>query len=137
MQTTSLWRPRLGTGLYRRYLKDKTCLHCKKTYHPRRRSQKACSSKCRAELRRKPSGYFDKHGYILVSINGKQIPEHRLVMEKFLGRKLKRFETVHHKDGKRSNNKLNNLKLWTGKHGKGVRVSDLLKLYLPLIKQML
>ena len=33
-------------------------------------------------------------------------------MEKFLGRKLKSHETVHHKDSNRLNNDISNLELW-------------------------
>ncbi len=43
--------------------------------------------------------------------NGKRIfiDEHRKIMEEYLGRKLSRYEVVHHKDGNKSNNKIENL----------------------------
>lgn len=45
--------------------------------------------------------------------------EHRLKMAEKLGRPLHADETVHHKDGDRTNNAFDNLELWVGRHGKG------------------
>lgn len=47
----------------------------------------------------------------MIYINGRRIYEHRHVMEMALGRKLKRNEHVHHKDGNRINNNISNLEL--------------------------
>ncbi len=48
----------------------------------------------------------DRDGYVL---------EHRLVMEKILGRFLERHEVVHHRDGVRNNNTPENLEVHTRK----------------------
>lgn len=50
-------------------------------------------------------------GYIIIRVNGKYIKEHRYLMEKKIGRKLKKYEIVHHIDGNPSNNNLSNLLL--------------------------
>ena len=43
--------------------------------------------------------------------NGKK--NHRVVMQEFVGRKLERGEVVHHIDGDKSNNKVENLRIMT------------------------
>lgn len=54
--------------------------------------------------------HTDQRGYIRVGRNGK---EHRLIVEKVLGRKLKRREIVHHVDEDKQNNSNDNLLLCT------------------------
>ncbi len=57
------------------------------------------------------------------SITGKfgsgYVGEHRLVMARYLGRPLARYEEVHHIDGNRQNNDLANLQLRVQPHGSG------------------
>ena len=53
----------------------------------------------------------DKNGYVKIWTGDKFEAEHRLVMEKHLGRKLVKGEVVHHRDGKKDNNEFENLQL--------------------------
>lgn len=74
------------------------------------------------------TGNYDKSGYIRRTVNGEMRFEHRRVMEERLGRQLLPVETVHHKNGIRDDNRLENLELWVtwGAQPHGQRVADLI-----------
>jgi len=126
------------------------CEICGKEFHaPKHRNRRFCSNKCRAvwsskwlkgRIKKNAKGrYVSDRGYVKLTIshlppdeqklarkmtNAPFIYEHRLIMAKLLGRPLERYEVVHHKDGNRSNNKLENLQLMTlGEHSKNNIVS--------------
>lgn len=109
-----------------------TCAHCGATaprkfirasggYNYRSRF---CSKVCAINGQR--TGGTDRWGYRVFTVNGRQIREHRAVMERTLGRTLLPYETVHHVNGVRHDNRPENLEVWIGRHTPGQRLADAL-----------
>jgi hypothetical protein len=75
---------------------------------------------------RRPDGYVYIYWPEHPNASSKSVGQHTVVMTEYLGRPLHKGETVHHKNGVRDDNRLENLELWVRSHPPGQRVSELI-----------
>jgi len=73
------------------------------------------------------SGYVNSEGYVEIWVAAVKYHEHRWAMESHLGRDLLPHENVHHINGDRADNRIENLELWSTSQPSGQRISDKIK----------
>ena len=79
------------------------------------------------DTRLTPDGYVEVYQAEHPSAHKGWVLEHRIVMERMLGRLLFPGENVHHKNGLRADNRQDNLELWAVAQPYGQRVEDLVQ----------
>lgn len=123
--------------------KQYSCIVCSTEFYSKNITPKFCSKKCKyfsghtketiEKIKEKRALQIfntrpiNRSGYIYIKtwdhpFCGKQgyVAEHRLIMEKHIGRFLEPEETIHHIDGNKTNNSIDNLELFAtrGEHTK-------------------
>ncbi len=152
-KTARYCSPACGGGTPR---PKKECHFCNKLFKPNRAKNIYCSFKCYCSDPNKPvnaraaklgnrlkgsEGYIEirvSNDYAFRTTKRPYMLEHRKIMSDYLGRKLKGDEVVHHRNGIRDDNRLENLELWVGAtHPKGIRVREFVKENKTLILEIL
>jgi hypothetical protein len=125
-------------GRKNRRLADRACAQCGKLFRPLRDSSRYCSRPCAwanngGHNRKSETWWVDAKGYEQGKIwldehTQVRVKKHRWLMEQHIGRKLLASEVVHHKDGNKLNNSIDNLELL--EHGAHSRHHNKSRIYI-------
>lgn len=87
-------------------------------------------------------GYITEQGYLTYKIKGHpcadkngRVQASHLVMYEHIKRPLFKGESVHHKNGDRLDNRIENLELWSRSQPPGQRVEDKIQWYIEFLNQ--
>lgn len=133
------------TGLLILNMTEKLCTKCdrekKESLDPlkkeirrkqvRESSRRKRGTKIDAPVRKSKGWWLTSQGYVMIfepnhpnsNING-CINQHVFVMSQHLKRPLKKGESVHHINGQRDDNRIENLELWHRSHPPGQRLDE-------------
>jgi len=78
--------------------------------------------------------YIDKNGYYYIRVGNKYEYEHRVIYENHFNVKLNQEQTIHHKNGDRLDNRIENLEIWDTSQPRGQRVEDKIVFYKQLVE---
>lgn len=95
------------------------------------------------QKRKAGEGNIDANGYKTITVRDHpnqmdakgRIREHVYIMSNYLERPLRKGESVHHKNGDRLDNRIENLELWTTSQPPGQRVEDKIKWCIEFLSQ--
>lgn len=128
----------LCSTCYRRKLEENDPIYKEKKRIAKFKSRRKCRGQdpdAPLMKRKNGEGSLDKNGYFQITRVGHpnctsktgRIAEHTYVMTQHLGRALKKQESVHHKNGVRHDNRIENLELWNKGQPSGQRLQDKIK----------
>lgn len=125
------------SAIYKSRVKDTSnrCSDCDKPITPDYTLCRSCSKRGERSVNYKGGRSYNGYGYVILSGHqgnpnagkGGGLYEHVKVMAESLGRPLLKHENVHHKNGVRDDNRIENLELWSTSQPQGQRIEDKVK----------
>jgi hypothetical protein len=107
---------------------------------------KSETSRANGEANRKTGTWTDGQGYVWVLARDypnyvrdghkhQYIKEHRVVMGMEVGRPLEPHENVHHKNGDKADNRIENLEMWVTHQPNGQRLEDAIEYAIEILRE--